>query len=78
MVIHTESVGFCHYVELNALEGFMVFGKVRDVVPPHGVDVGLADLVGELGMVRYDELEEVFVSDEGGLLNHLSICAGMS
>lgn len=65
-------------MEPNPFERFVVFGKVGDVVPSHGVDVGLADFVGELGVVRYNELEEVFVADEGGLLDVLSICARMS
>lgn len=73
-----DGVVFVHCVEFEFLEGGVVARKVGEVVPTHGVDVGLADFFGELGVVRRHEEVELFVADEALLLDDLSICAGDS
>lgn len=74
--VGTEGVGFVEVIEGEGLEGLPVAGEVREEVPAHGVDVGAGYFVGELRVVGGEEAVEVFVFEEGLLLDHLGVYRG--
>jgi len=71
--IGAERVGFFVGEDGEFEEGVAVAGEMAEVVPAHGVDVGLSDFIGELRVVPGEECVEVFVSEEIVLLYDLSI-----
>lgn len=49
---------------------------MAEIVPAHGIDVGLCNLVGELRVVSIEEGIEAFISEEVLLLYYLGVNIG--
>lgn len=68
-----ESVVLVQDVELDLTKGFLIAGKLVEIVPPHRVHVSQSNLVSELCMVLVEEQEKILVSEETLLLDDLGI-----
>lgn len=66
-------MGFVLGEEGKFEKGVAVAGEMAEVVPAHGVDVGLSDFIGELRVVPGEEGVEVFIFEETLLLDNLSV-----
>lgn len=71
--IDTEDVEGVNGVEFHLGQGGMITGEVVGVIPAHSVDVCLADVVGQLGLISRKESVQVFVFDETLLLDNLGV-----
>lgn len=71
--VGAEGMGFVVDEEGKFEEGVAVAGEMAEVVPTHGVDIGLGDFVGELSVVSGEEGVEVSVLEEILLLYDLSV-----
>jgi len=62
--VGAERVGFFVGEDGEFEEGVAVAGEMAEVVPAHGIDVGLSDFIGELRVMPVEEGVEVFISEE--------------
>lgn len=63
-------------MEFELLEGSVVALEVAEIVPTHGVDVGLTDFFRKLGVVGGHKEEELLIADKTLLLDDVGICTG--
>lgn len=73
-----EHIVFVENVELEPLQCFLVPGELVQVVPAHGVEVGLADLTRQDGLVPVQKRKEILELEEVLLLDDLGIDIGRS
>lgn len=71
--LFSQSIMLVHTVQGDFLESQSIACEVTQVVPPHGVDICLSNLIGELGMMFGKEKIEVLEINESSLLNDLCI-----
>ena len=71
--VRAQRFGFLDGEKGQFGEAFSIPGEVAQVIPAHGVDIGLCDFVRQLAVVASEDGKETLGFEKTLLLNDLSV-----